>query len=78
MHRGHGLLVDRSERLTVDDWSDRVDYLADPTAALEVPAVLIRPDGYLAWIGDDQQDLDDHLSRWFGMPATDVAWRNRT
>ena len=27
------------------------------------------PDGHVAWIGDDQQDLDDHLSRWFGKPA---------
>ena len=24
------------------------------------------PDGHVAWIGDDQADLDDHLSRWFG------------
>ena len=23
----------------------------------------------VAWIGDDQQDLDDHLSRWFGKPT---------
>ena len=66
LHRGRGLLLDRTERLTVGGWSDRVDYLADPTAALDVPCVLLRPDGHVAWIGDDQQDLDDHLSRWFG------------
>lgn len=69
LHRGRGLLLDRTERLTVGGWSDRVDYLADPTAVLDVPCVLLRPDGHVAWIGDDQQDLDDHLSRWFGMPA---------
>lgn len=69
LHRGRGLLLDRTERLTVGGWSDRVDYLGDPTAALEVPGVLLRPDGHVAWIGDDQQDLDDHLSRWFGSPA---------
>jgi hypothetical protein len=69
LHRGRGLLLDRTERLTVGGWSDRVDYLADPTAALDVPCVLLRPDGHVAWIGDDQQDLDDHLSRWFGKPA---------
>ncbi|MEU8489169.1 rifampin monooxygenase [Streptomyces sp. NPDC048641] len=69
LHRGRGLLLDRTERLTVGGWSDRVDHLADPTAALDVPCVLLRPDGHVAWIGDDQQDLDDHLSRWFGKPA---------
>ncbi|WP_218106643.1 rifampin monooxygenase [Micromonospora pallida] len=69
LHRGRGLLLDRTERLTVGGWSDRVDYLGDPTAALEAPCVLLRPDGHVAWIGDDQRDLDDHLSRWFGKPA---------
>ncbi|MEV6793183.1 rifampin monooxygenase [Streptomyces sp. NPDC051320] len=69
LHRGRGLLLDRTERLTVRGWSDRVDYLADPAAVLDAPCVLLRPDGHVAWIGDDQQDLDDHLSRWFGKPA---------
>jgi 2-polyprenyl-6-methoxyphenol hydroxylase-like FAD-dependent oxidoreductase len=70
LHRGRGLLLDRTERLTVDGWSDRVDYLGDPTAALEFPAALLRPDGHVAWLGDDQRDLDDHLARWFGKPST--------
>jgi 2-polyprenyl-6-methoxyphenol hydroxylase-like FAD-dependent oxidoreductase len=69
LHQGRGLLLDRTERLTVGGWSDRVDYRADPTAVLDVPCVLLRPDGHVAWIGDDQQDLDNHLSRWFGAPA---------
>jgi rifampicin monooxygenase len=73
LHRGRGLLLDRTERLTVGGWSDRVDYLADPAAALDVPCVLLRPDGHVAWIGDDQQDLDDHLSRWFGKPLPVVT-----
>ncbi|WP_327036412.1 FAD-dependent monooxygenase [Micromonospora ureilytica] len=69
LHRGRGLLLDRTERLTVDGWSDRVDHLADSAAALDAPSVLLRPDGHVAWIGDDQQDVNDHLSRWFGKPA---------
>ncbi|MFB9686679.1 rifampin monooxygenase [Amycolatopsis plumensis] len=68
LHRGRGLLLDRTERLGTGAWSDRVDHLPDPTAALDVPAVLLRPDGHVAWIGDDQRDLDDHLARWFGSP----------
>ncbi|MFC4950260.1 rifampin monooxygenase [Pseudonocardia sp. GCM10023141] len=66
LHRGRGLLLDRTGRLTVGGWADRVDHLADPTAALDVPCALLRPDGHVAWIGDDQQDLEDHLARWFG------------
>ncbi|MFF4472167.1 rifampin monooxygenase [Streptomyces sp. NPDC001599] len=69
LRRGRGLLLDRTGRLTVGGWSERVDRLADPTAALDVPCVLLRPDGHVAWIGDDQRDLDEHLSRWFGEPA---------
>jgi 2-polyprenyl-6-methoxyphenol hydroxylase-like FAD-dependent oxidoreductase len=69
LHRGRGLLLDRTGRLTVGGWADRVDHLADPTAALDVPCLLLRPDGHVAWIGDDQQDLDAHLSRWFGGPT---------
>ena len=69
LHRGRGLLLDRTERLTVGGWSDRVDHLADPTAGLDAPCVLLRPDGHVAWIGDDQRDLDDHLARWFGKPG---------
>ncbi len=62
MHRGRGLLLDRSARLTVGGWSDRVDQ----SAGVEAPCVLLRPDGHVAWIGDDQRDLDAQLSRWFG------------
>lgn len=70
LHHGRGLLLERTERrLTVDRWSDRVDHLTDRAAPLDVPCLLLRPDGHIAWIGDDQQDLNGHLARWFGRPA---------
>ncbi|WP_422740711.1 FAD-dependent monooxygenase [Micromonospora sp. WMMD729] len=69
LRRGRGLLLDRTGRLTVGGWSDRVDQLVDPDADLDVPGVLVRPDGHVGWIGDDQLGLDDQLARWFGGPA---------
>jgi hypothetical protein len=33
-------------------------------------AVLIRPDGYVAWVGDlSQEGLADALTTWFGQPV---------
>lgn len=69
LHHGRGLLLDRTGRLTAAGWSDRVDHLDDPGAALDVPAALLRPDGHVAWLGDDQEDLDAQLTRWFGPPT---------
>ena len=34
-----------------------------------VPAVLLRPDGHVAWVGEDQQDLLTRLPEWFGAAA---------
>jgi hypothetical protein len=60
-------------------WADRVQ-LVDASCAgeWELPvlgvvsapsAVLIRPDGYVAWVGDGSDaGLTDALSRWFGPP----------
>ncbi|GAB3847828.1 rifampin monooxygenase [Micromonospora andamanensis] len=65
-HAGRGLLLDQTGRLSVTGWSDRVDQVVDVSTELDVPAVLLRPDGHVAWVGDDQQDLLTQLSRWFG------------
>ncbi|MET9961714.1 rifampin monooxygenase [Streptomyces sp. NPDC006326] len=66
MHGGRGLLLDQTGRLSVAGWADRVDHVVDVSAELDVPAVLLRPDGHVAWAGEDQQDLLRRLPRWFG------------
>ncbi|XVQ09413.1 rifampin monooxygenase [Spirillospora sp. CA-255316] len=66
MHGGRGLLLDQTGRLSVAGWADRVDHVTDTGEELDVPAVLLRPDGHVAWVGEDQQDLLDRLPRWFG------------
>ncbi|GAA0410181.1 rifampin monooxygenase [Microbispora corallina] len=63
---GRGLLLDRTGRLSVAGWADRVDHVVDAGEDLDVPAVLLRPDGHVAWAGDDQQELLGSLPRWFG------------
>ncbi|MGR3874230.1 rifampin monooxygenase [Streptomyces graminifolii] len=73
MHTGRGLLLDRTGRLSVAGWADRVDYVVDTVEELDVPAVLLRPDGHVAWVGDDQEDLLSNLPRWFGTPHLDKA-----
>jgi 2-polyprenyl-6-methoxyphenol hydroxylase-like FAD-dependent oxidoreductase len=62
-------------------WADRVKLIdAKYGGAWELPAfgavtaptaVLIRPDGYVAWVGDQTRiGLTDALTTWFGPPAT--------
>jgi 2-polyprenyl-6-methoxyphenol hydroxylase-like FAD-dependent oxidoreductase len=66
MHGGRGLLLDQTGRLSVAGWADRVDHVVDVSEELDAPAVLLRPDGHVAWVGGDQQDLLDQLPTWFG------------
>ncbi|MGW1500747.1 rifampin monooxygenase [Streptomyces mirabilis] len=66
MHGGRGLLLDQTGRLSVAGWADRVDHVVDVSEELDVPAVLLRPDGHVAWVGEDQQDLVGRLPEWFG------------
>ncbi|WP_461033799.1 rifampin monooxygenase [Streptomyces mayteni] len=68
---GRGLLLDQTGRLSVAGWAGRVDHVVDVGEDLDVPAVLLRPDGHVAWVGDDQRELLDRLPRWFG--ARDAA-----
>jgi hypothetical protein len=66
MHAGRGLLLDQTGQLSVAGWADRVDHVVDVSDELDLPAALLRPDGHVAWVGDDQPGLLDRLSRWFG------------
>src|SRR5215212_1461656 len=61
-------------------WADRVQLIdAEFVGTWELPAlgavtapaaVLIRPDGYVAWVGDPTQlGLADALTTWFGPPS---------
>jgi 2-polyprenyl-6-methoxyphenol hydroxylase-like FAD-dependent oxidoreductase len=64
----------------ITPWADRVE-LIDATyvgpwelpaigAVIAPVAVLVRPDGYVAWVGDQTQlGLADALTTWFGPPA---------
>ncbi|WIX79281.1 rifampin monooxygenase [Amycolatopsis carbonis] len=66
MHAGRGLLLDQTGALSVAGWADRVDHVVDVSEELAAPAVLLRPDGHVVWLGEDQQELAARLSRWFG------------
>jgi 2-polyprenyl-6-methoxyphenol hydroxylase-like FAD-dependent oxidoreductase len=79
LHDARGVLLNLGEPLAVDTspWSDRVQAIdADYDGDWELPvlgrvqapaAVLVRPDGYVAWVGDGTDtDLRDALTAWFG------------
>ncbi|WP_298243775.1 FAD-dependent monooxygenase [uncultured Bradyrhizobium sp.] len=82
LHGARGVLLDFGQRSGIDiaPWAERVD-VVDATygGSWELPvigqvaapdAVLVRPDGHVAWAGDEsQQGLEKALMRWFGPPA---------
>jgi 3-(3-hydroxy-phenyl)propionate hydroxylase len=82
LHNARPLLLNLGEPGSFDitPWADRVQLIdAKHSGALQLPAigavtaptaVLIRPDGYVAWVGDlTQRGLVDALTTWFGPPA---------
>lgn len=77
LHTGRGIVLDLTDsekvRAAATGWTDRVDVLTTeprPGDALKgVKAALVRPDGYIAWIGSSGSEaagLREALTRWFG------------
>jgi 3-(3-hydroxy-phenyl)propionate hydroxylase len=82
LHRARPVLLNLGEPGSFDiaAWADRVQLIdAEYRGVWELPslgtvvtpaAVLIRPDGYVAWVGDQTQaGLVDALTTWFGPPT---------
>jgi 3-(3-hydroxy-phenyl)propionate hydroxylase len=84
MHDARPLYLNLGEpgAFDIDPWSDRVKSIDATTEGPwilpvigEVPtptAVLVRPDGHVAWVGQGTTDgLTDSLMTWFGQPAAE-------
>ncbi len=82
LHDARPVLLNLGEpgALDIAPWADRVQRVdAQYTGVWELPvlgavpapaAVLIRPDGHVAWVGDlTQLGLADRLTTWFGPPT---------
>jgi 2-polyprenyl-6-methoxyphenol hydroxylase-like FAD-dependent oxidoreductase len=60
-------LADRPDLTKVAaDWAIRVDIISAPVTDRPADAMLIRPDGYVAWAGDAPDGLRRALTTWFG------------
>jgi hypothetical protein len=80
LHAARPILLDLGAALDIAPWADRVQRIDTRySGAWELPllgpvaapsAVLIRPDGHVAWVGEGTEDgLRDALARWFGPAA---------
>jgi 2-polyprenyl-6-methoxyphenol hydroxylase-like FAD-dependent oxidoreductase len=83
---GRGVLLDLTEDGAVagqgQGWRDRLDYVAAPLAppssgSAPAAALLIRPDGYVAWAASpgapDTDGLRRALTTWFGAASEEPA-----
>ncbi|MEU4245481.1 FAD-dependent monooxygenase [Actinoplanes sp. NPDC026619] len=75
--KGRGVLLTAGDepagRADLSGWRDRLDVVRfEPTSELDAAAVLIRPDGYVAFVdraGADHEGLYAALTTWFGEAA---------
>ncbi|MFH0246519.1 FAD-dependent monooxygenase [Streptomyces sp. HK10] len=85
LHAGRGVLLDLADnvrlRAAAAAWADRVDVVTATVSAADgaavfagAEAVLVRPDGHVAWTGAGTADgLDTALARWFGPAESTTA-----
>ncbi|WFU72200.1 FAD-dependent monooxygenase [Bradyrhizobium sp. CB2312] len=77
LRTGRGLLLDFDARPSLQAlarrWIDRIDHVAsEPEDRLGLSALLVRPDGIVAWAGREPPDLEEAaraMVRWFGEPV---------
>jgi hypothetical protein len=74
---GRPLLLDLGAdpgiRAAAAGWTDRVDVMAGRCADAPAPALLVRPDGYVAWAGAPEPA--QALRTWFGAPSAPAPAR---
>ncbi|WP_428489090.1 hypothetical protein [Rhodopila sp.] len=76
LRNGKGLFLDFDARpllqALASPWSGRITYIAsDAKDRLALSAVLVRPDGFVAWAGDgapNHEEAAQAAPRWFGQP----------
>jgi len=81
LNDGKGLFLDFDARTPFQAlaarWCDRITYVAgDVKDRLGLSAVLVRPDGFVAWAGEGNANCDEAAeaaSRWFGQPVLAAA-----
>jgi bifunctional hydroxylase/dehydrase len=77
LHLGRAVLLDFADdagaRRTAAGWQGRLNVhtvsakpVDGPDVLAGVPALLLRPDGYVAWAGEPAQGLAAALERWLG------------
>jgi 2-polyprenyl-6-methoxyphenol hydroxylase-like FAD-dependent oxidoreductase len=76
LQNGRGLLLDFDASPSLQSlgarWSDRITYVAsDAKDRLDVSALLVRPDGFVAWAAEgypNHEEAAQAALRWFGEP----------
>ncbi|MGO4421964.1 hypothetical protein AB4Z54_25480, partial [Streptomyces sp. MCAF7] len=79
LHRARGVLFDLSADGNAaaagvgKGWQDRVSVVtAGPVDGVDAAGLLVRPDGFVAWVSTDDDAVDgltEALTTWFGTPG---------